>query len=334
MKKERKPQLKKERKLSSYMCQELLYDYVTDSLDNDRKEDVKNFLDNNEDCHLEKENIEFALKYLNQLSKTEISKPVEAQLTSKELSVHELVNYLNWYRWNDMLRWGVQALAVSSIVAFIAVQIPWLNKKVFQFTDANTVVLAKLSRPVGEIVKQGSETNKPVSSMEKIKLAPEKVAKNIPDVQKAIVKSKSKEKIETKKVKQASPTVNNTKTETVLSTTATTNSISIEKNKNKVAGTGRLYRVYMVLPDLETAEPKITKKIRALNGNKAGRVELGLRKKEGLYYHFIMPSNNETLLYNYLKEFGAVKVYEKEHSRVMAEGQKRFILWIQDLNKE
>ena len=86
------------------MCQELLYDYVTDSLDNDRKEDVKNFLDNNEDCHLEKENIEFALKYLNQLSKTEISKPVEAQLTSKELSVHELVNYLNWYRWNDMLR--------------------------------------------------------------------------------------------------------------------------------------------------------------------------------------------------------------------------------------
>ena len=86
----------------------------------------------------------------------------------------------------------------------------------------------------------------------------------------------------------------------------------------------------MKLTNADVVVPLVIQKIKELGGAKAGKVDLGWRKKKGHYFHLTMPKSNYKSLIDFLKGFGPVRIYREPHKRVMPEGEIRFILWIED----
>jgi hypothetical protein len=354
MNNEDRPHFKKKRKLSSYMCQELLYDYLSGQLDEDRNTDVKDYLKESDDCHIEKDNIEFALDYCNKLADTEISQPLKIDLIHNEFNLYKYIKYINWKTWPSYLRWSAQAFIVSLIVSLIAIQFPWMNDRINKLTTTDKLILARISKPRKDLIQKEAPKNNSKQILENKLAADQKVASK-KEVLVAVVQ-KSKPKVLIKKnsaklktAKKVKNTVDAKKSVKVIVVPKASSSITDdnssdfsdeligdeaqEESSQKAKVDGQLFRVYMVLNNVNSTIPKVVAKIRELGGKKAGRVEIGLRKKEGAYFHFILPELNETTLYSYLKSFGAVKVYEKKHKRVMKDGKRRYILWIQDLKR-
>ncbi len=92
---------------------------------------------------------------------------------------------------------------------------------------------------------------------------------------------------------------------------------------------GYVYKLFMKLTNLDQISPEIADKIIELGGEKAGEVELGWRKPDGSYYHFILPKENYKALQDALKTYGPVTLVKDPHDRIMAEGKERYILWIE-----
>jgi hypothetical protein len=100
------------------------------------------------------------------------------------------------------------------------------------------------------------------------------------------------------------------------------------------AGVGYLYRGTISITNIEAVEPKITEKIEALGGRKAGSVELGWKKTENsLYYHFTIPEARYTELLTFLSTYGTPKFSKKKHSRVMPDGIIRLIFNVDEKSK-
>ena len=75
---------------------------------------------------------------------------------------------------------------------------------------------------------------------------------------------------------------------------------------------------------------EITQFISTMDGRKAGKVELGWKKDEGRYYHFVLPEKNYDGLVNFLKEKGFLEIKKEAHPRVIKEGFMRIILTIEE----
>ncbi|MCB0356216.1 MAG: hypothetical protein KDD40_04375, partial [Bdellovibrionales bacterium] len=108
-----------------------------------------------------------------------------------------------------------------------------------------------------------------------------------------------------------------------------------QKKKAKIVGQkqalkGELYRAFMTLDNIDTVTQEFIDKISQLGGEKAGKVRLGWRKKDGSYFHFEMDESKLEDLENFFKTYGALRIYKDPHWRVMPEGKIRIILWVED----
>ena len=90
---------------------------------------------------------------------------------------------------------------------------------------------------------------------------------------------------------------------------------------------GGLFRGTLVVKDLKGSNEKLVAKMVAMGARKAGEVELGWLKSNNLaYYHFIISDQNIAETRAYLNELGALKIRFESHPRLIAGGNKRFII--------
>lgn len=95
---------------------------------------------------------------------------------------------------------------------------------------------------------------------------------------------------------------------------------------------GGLYRGVILVSDLETVSDRITEKLVALGGKKAGEVELGWRKSPHVaYYHLTIPEGSVSDVKDFLKNFGQLKLEFENHPRLMPVGLKRMILEVKEI---
>lgn len=110
-------------------------------------------------------------------------------------------------------------------------------------------------------------------------------------------------------------------------------SIDVSAAPKKTTSTkqGGLYRASIQVSDLETLTGRITDRLVALGGQKAGEVELGWKKTTKVsYYHIILPTENVEEAKLFLNKFGQLNIQFEPHPRLMPAGQKRMILEVKE----
>lgn len=328
----------KRRKLTPFLCQEMLYDYVVGRLDADRVAAVEEFLKTDQECRAILEGIQAAQTYAEQLKRTEIKSEVVAALKESENAVSLGRKYSSWREWPESLRWSISALAISALVAALVVVTPWQKLRLPGLKDfsqkkaSDVVELAEVPHANEKQLETALETAETEPSTEESGSGDEEMdvaaegqpapgGKNMAALP---LPTSTPTPVPTPIVtaKAPAPTPVASKPVAAADTTA---------SKKEAKTKSFVYRAFMNLADLEEVGPKIAEHITELGGSKAGEVELGWKRGNGHYYHFSLPEENEEKLLEKLRAYGPVRMSKDPHPRVMPPGQVRFILWVEPL---
>lgn len=329
---------RKVRRLSRFLCRELLYDYASGILDEDRRKAVDEFLANNEEQQQELAELNLAMDYCQDLAKTSITQPLSEELKDKVSVVTELSRKISWQHWPEFMRWGTEALLISTVVAIIAISIPWDKVREMLPESQRKYILTEVAKkpaPQPEEIKtipqaptpEPEEELPPQTSVSGDEEEETTVATQPPPPESApVLMAKKTGGPAEEPVAEPEPDEVETKT---TKTTVVVKDIP----EKKVALKGFLYRGSLSNDNLDATTPLMRTEIEKLGGEKAGDVELGWKKTENLrYFHFTLPESNYETLLKTLRYFGPVRISKEAHWRVMPEGKIRIILTVEGVS--
>jgi hypothetical protein len=329
-------------KLTKFLCQELLYEYVAGTLDSARTRDVEEFLPTCRETQRELLNLKLGLEYAGTLAEIRLSDPMLNALIEFEPTWKRRLRH--WTLWSSRRGWKLMPYIFVGAALALALVVfkPWRQ-------DSAEVILAAES-PAAPAPAPGPAAPAPAPAPGKAPPPETKVASNAPAPQKveaiegtpAILKAPllppppsavlpvPQEKAP-KKV--PAPLPENAEQAAVSPESKAEEAAADDEHHeaNRPALKGSLTRGELVVEDFAMTWPVIRDKIVELGGKAAGSVELGwLRRKDQSYFHFSLPESNYADLQKFLKTFGPVQFHTEAHPRVMPRGQIRIILTVKD----
>jgi hypothetical protein len=314
---------KGQRQVSSFIGQELLYDYMTGQLDDERKKAVEDFARSNKDAQANIQKIQNGMSYADKLSQTQVSEALLTKVNMPSTYSQVLLQKIRFEEWSPALRLSLEALVVALGITVFALLIPW-HKLMDLKVGSKDVVLT-------EVAKEGSTLA--VSE-------PEATSKEdtFPDEGAPTPTTTTLKMAATAAVTDSTSTTSSTPTTTVTTTTmkVVKNSPPAEFSAATVSAgdekrQGELWRGEIKVTNVPAITPKLVEKILELGGRKAGQVELGWSKNgDSSYFHFTMPENHFEELKNLFGEYGALKIKKEKHERVMPEGILRIIITVDE----
>lgn len=335
-----------QRRLSEFMARELLYEYMNDTLDYERKVALENLLAESESLRINLENMRLAQQYCEKLRDIELSQP-QLVLTKKSLSGFSAFSHLlKVMRSSQLVRWTAEAFVASSVLAALIFFL-WpivFNKTINSDSGQSTIfelnLTDKSALPEGDAIyenDQGMLDTPPVSESDELGQEQKALAleNELKPIMESVTDDSQTEALNAKGQETQKPSdqtdQSTSKNEVDREAEQTTAQTTEEPKPKNMRGT--LYRIFMELEDLDKITTEISNEILALEGKKAGEVPLGWRKPKGSYYHFTLPEEKYEQLVTNLKRYGGVRIYQDPHPRVMPEGVLRLILWIEDVSQ-
>lgn len=336
----------KKRHLSSFLVEEMMYDYVAGKLDNSRQNAVSEYLKSSKEARELEGQLKNAIDYCDNLSKTQVSEPLMEKLVRSKSIWSRCLEVVAWDKWPEATRWTLEAFAISLVVAFI-VAVSWPKISTWFPERQRDVVLAELDKKKADDAEHpdlASESDGNDATTEILTAAEDSKIK-LPLTSKTD-ESQASEKLEAEKTVEtedldtgsekklakedsikAEPEGQQGPKETGTNTVAAAKS-AVEKPMPK----GFVYRAFMTLGKIESVTESIRDELQKLGGQKAGEVRMGWRKPKGSYFHFSVPESNYDAVVEMLRSFGPVQIAKDPHWRVMPEGKIRIILWVEDLD--
>lgn len=346
----------KHKKLTRFLCQELLYEYVSGTLEGSRRRDMDEFLPTDYESQREFENLNKGLLYTQSLSSIQVSPRMRAALLAFEPAWKKRVR--DWTLWSSQRGWRMlpYAFLISAAGLGLYVTQPWSDapkrelvlaeseahppkeggltpadlidtKTAVAKTDAGasatstiTTVPLAAAPPAGEATKSNpTATNTPV-----VAAAPAvNVATNTAQTTTPPATANVTSTLNPANAKTTSP-----------SAAATEEARNDDEKRDVGVGKGSILRGQIEVNEFASAWPAVRDKIISLGGKAAGNVELGwLRRADESYFHFSLPESNYGELQTFLKTFGPVRINKERHPRVMPAGQIRIILTVKDSGK-
>ncbi len=119
------PKNPKKRDLSSFMAEQLLYDYATKKLDPKREQAVKEALQNSPTLTKALDDIIYGMTYCHHLQKTSLSPELLDQLKKPLNFKSKLKWYFHPRTWNQGLPWVMEVIGLSFIVLVLSYSVPW-----------------------------------------------------------------------------------------------------------------------------------------------------------------------------------------------------------------
>lgn len=333
---------KGQRQVTPFTGNELLYDYILDVLDDERKKAVETYLENSPEAQADFQKIQTGLQYAEKISAISVTPELQRKLSTPSSYFSVLFQKSRFDHWPVGLKWGLEALIVVFVIVTFLSLAPWERVLNLRFaTSSNDVVLT-------EINKTASVTTSPEQEIPATKESPQFVdegaaapaGKSSVSPAVAVVAKPTEEKL----IPAVKPTVTATPitaaaklAETPNSAVAPTHSAETAAAAgvaaNKANG-GFLYRGKLAVTNLEAIGPKIRDKIMELGGRKAGEVELGWQKTpETAYYHFTIPEAKYEELQTFLEGYGTAKIDKEKHPRIMPDGIIRLIITADEAKK-
>ncbi|QLY25655.1 hypothetical protein [Bdellovibrio sp. KM01] len=317
---------KGKREMSPFIGHELLYDYLSGILDDERKSAVEDHVKFSRDAQLDLNKIQNGEIYAKQLADTIVSQPIIEQINTPSTYLTVLMQKSNFDRWPQGLKWGLEALVVVAVIVTLLTVAPW--QKVLQIgMSGNTkeVVLAEVAKT--EKVAQVEDKPQFVDEEPKTE-KPLQTPKPLPTVD---VKATPAATAVAAKP-SATPAVS--VAAKVAAATPAKKEADEENDSEGATSGGFLYRGEIAVTNLSVVGPKITEKVKELGGRKAGGVELGWQKSPtSTYYHFTLPEAKYQDLTTFLGTYGKVHVNKEKHPRVMPDGIIRLIITVDEDKK-
>ncbi len=305
--------------MSPFIGHELLYDYLSGSLDKERRLAVEDHVKFSRDAQLDLSKIQNGQQYAEKLSETVVSRPIIDLIGAPSSYLTVLMQKSNFDKWPQGLKWGLEALVVVFAIVIVLTIMPW--QKIIQLTDIGSkeVILAEATK---------TETAAPVA--EKPEFVDEEVKSSAPVKPTPEVKvADSKAPAAPTQAPQASPTVAAKATPTPKAEVAAV--VAAESTSAVASGGGFLYRGEVEITNIDSNGPKITEKINELGGRKAGSVELGWKKTPtSMYYHFTIPEAKYQDLLTFMSTYGKPRISKEKHPRVMPDGIIRLIITVDE----
>lgn len=320
---------KNQREMSSFIGNGLLFDYLNNQLDEDRKKAVENYLRFSRDAQLELEKIQSAILFAESLKNLSVQEQVIKKIESQQNYIQVFLHKTKLKQLPAGIRWGIEAIGAMMIILILLIFTPW--QKIIQKSLNNqqdSIILAEIN-----VNKENNGTSGPEVKGD---FADEELTNTKKDLQ------------------QTADSNIHSKTETIANETQT-NQPSKEKdkvvindlpNKNKVESLdsnskdtvqkheGFLFRGDLKITNISASGAKITAKINELGGRKAGEVNLGWKKgQSSLYYHFTIPETKYKDLLAFLNSYGKINLVKERHPRIMPEGIVRVILTVDEAQK-
>lgn len=298
-----------QREVSSFIGQELLFDYLTQTLDSERQKAVEKFVAGSKLAQDDMAKILNGLQYAERLSETKVSQKVIDRINEPSTYLAVLLKKTNFQKWPGSIKWALEALIVISIVGVFTLIIPWDKVSKFNpFPQSRETVLAEVSRQtqIGDPQKlKEVEAAEPPQFVDEVKTV---VAKE--------------------------PQKSTTAPETVASNPPVAVAASADANtvkESKKPGEGVLFRGAINVTNLDTVGPKIRDKIMDMGGRKAGEVALGWKKTpKSSYFHFTVPEAKYQELIDFLGTYGKLKISKEKHPRIMPDGIIRLIITVDE----
>jgi hypothetical protein len=306
---------KNQRIISSFIGQGLLYDYLTNTLDPERKKSVEDFLRANPEAQMDAQKIQNALKYTEKLAQTEIAAELLEKVAVSASYGQNVMNKIRFDEWSPALKMALEGTVVALGITTLAVLIPW-HKVMDLMFGSREVILAEVEKAPAEQIASDLESN--TSSTKESETFPDEGTPT------------------TTTLKTAAVTMVATVSTTTSSSTTMTMPPSPAEESERAAGvvaasekrTGVLYRGIINVTNVKAVTPKLVEKVQELGGRKAGQVELGWFKGDSSYFHFTMPESRYQELQEFFQEYGQLTIKQEAHERVMPEGIRRIIITV------
>lgn len=115
----------KQRDLSPFMAEQLLYDYAIKKLDAKREKAVREALQSSPVLAKGLDDIIYGMTYCHHLQKTALSQELLTQLKTPLSWKFKLKLFLNPRTWNKSWPWAFEAAGISLVVLILSYTIPW-----------------------------------------------------------------------------------------------------------------------------------------------------------------------------------------------------------------
>ena len=309
----------KNREMSDFIANHLLFEYARNTLDKERKKSVEQALESTPELQNEFIRIINGIQYCEKLSETLVNDAAIKQIELQSSQVNYIVSKLRWHQWPLGFKWLVEAGVVALLLVIVLNVLP-LNR-IIHLGDGqdNQNVIAEVDRKKKATAGELPEANveKPEFSDEEVKQPEVKVAATTPTT---TVPTPAKPVTPPAIVKPA----------TTVATAPTTVATVPEKTQLPKS-VGYIYRGQFMATNAEMVSPKIKDKIKELGGQKAGEVEIGWLKTPNVYYfHFTVPEAKLGELETLLKDFSTGKLIKEQHPRVMPDGIIRLLFTVEE----
>ncbi len=292
-----------QRKISSFVGQEMLYDYMTNQLDPERKKAVEEYLKENREAQTEIQKIQNGINYTLLLAKTQVSEALREKVKQPTSYFQAILQKIHFDDWPPPARMGLEACLVAIGISAFAVLIPW-NRLIDIKWQSSQVILSEIDKQL--INKPQKETE--VGVKEQLSFPDEGSGSEIV-------------KVTTTTIPLVSEATLPPEPKSVATVAVIAKQASVETK-----ATGFLYRGSISMTNPKVVAVKIVEKITALGARKAGNVELGWSKGSGAYFHFTMPESKYEETLEIFKDYGDLKIQKEKHERVMPDGIIRLII--------
>lgn len=335
---------KDQRKLSAFLGNELLYDYLSRNLDPERMRAMDEVVAENREIQDEIQSLNSALNYVEHLAESDISESLLEQVRLPVSYFQGLLQKIQFHEWPRGFKLGLEAIFVVVMIAGVAVFFPWHQLVKWTWKNSNEVVLSELKNEF----KGPQQTEDAIAAKELPNNIPAEVKYQDEATEKTPAKAETKEASAppVAEVPAATPAPAKVAAKTPpaeappappKSNDSTTAAAESNKSAAETAGgkrQGWLYRGNVSVVNLDATTEKFVAKISEFGGRKAGEVELGWKKPEGNYFHFTIPESKYQELEKYLASYGHLKIQKEKHDRVMPDGIIRLIVTVSESKKK
>jgi hypothetical protein len=339
---------KGQRQVTPFTGNELLFDYLSNRLDEERRKSVEAHLANSKEAQGDLLKIQTGLSYAERLRSITVSSALQERLATPSTYLSVLFRKTRFDQWPVGIKWGLEALIVVFVIVTALSLAPWEKVLKLKLSGSNEVVLTEINKvPVIETaeteVPNAVETPqfvdeglKPKDSAKVSGTATTAVVKPTATAAVATVAAPTNPSVPTPTPQATAQAVTATTKATVQTVAAKESEESEDESDTPAAKptVGFLYRGTLEVTNLEAVGPKIAEKITELGGRKAGEVELGWQKNKGsAYFHFTIPEAKYDELKEFLAGYGKPRINQEKHPRVMPDGIIRLIISVDEAKK-
>jgi len=321
--------------MTRFICQELLYEFVSGNLDLERQKAVDVYLGTCRESQHELERLKRGLHFSQLMSRVHASPDLHAALLGFEPGWKRRLS--QWTKWWSDRGWRAlpYAFVIATLVMGMIVFKPWqifTQKEMTLVEQQKTgdIAIQQPSNPAGKDMKAAPAESEGEGEEGGGTIEPDSSIPAVPPPEPAPAAAAAAPQAETVAAKP-SPLIAPEKAAASEKLAAPAAPAADKPAEAIDPERKAVYRGHFEVKDFAIVVDAIKNKIPELDGKQIGGTAFGTIRADGqAYFRFSIPQSNREDFETFLKTFGPVQFSKATDKRVMPEGENQIILTVKD----